>query len=142
MKGASAIVAIILILMMAVSITGLGYVTFSTFFTKITTSSESAISSTLTTMLAQMKIESITNISDNSKTMIYIRNVGKVDLTNFSAYYNDSYATGTETPGGTANKIAPGEVKSFNITTPTGLVPGTVIKVTTGQGAIAIQSKP
>jgi len=140
MKGASAIVAIILILMIAVSITGLGYVTFSTFFSKITTSSESAISSTLTTMLAQMKIESITNISDNSKTMIYIRNVGKVDLTSFSAYYNDTFVPSASLQKPTGDKIAPGEVASLNISL--GLAPGTVIKVTTGQGAIAIQSKP
>jgi hypothetical protein len=88
MKGISAIIVTVMILMIALSITGLGYVTFTTFFSKITTSTEGAISNTLTTMLAQMKIESIVK---SNVIRIWVRNTGKVDLTNFSAYVNDAY---------------------------------------------------
>jgi len=138
MKGASAIVAIILILMIAVSITGLGYVTFSTFFTKITTSTDTAISNTLTTMLAQMKIESI---SKSNVIRVYVRNTGKVDLTNFSAYINDAYMqVSLSTPVG--GKIEPGLVKEVNITNTSAVNTGDVIKLTTGQGTIAMQSAP
>ena len=134
MKGISAIIVTIMILMIAISLAGLGYVTFTTFFSKITTSSEQAISSTLTTMLAQMKIESLTNTSGT--TRVWIRNTGKVDLTNFSAYVNDAYAS-IQKP--TGDKISPGTVSDLNITS---IDPNTgdIIKITTAQGAIAMQA--
>jgi len=139
MKGISAVIAVILILMISVSLTGLGYITFTTFFTQITNSSQGAISNTLSNMLAQMKIESITNTTGNTKTMIYIRNTGKVDLTNFAVYDDDNSVTiDAGTPVG--GKIPPGEVGNINVT---GTInSGSVIKVTSGQGAMAIQSKP
>jgi len=137
MKGISAIIVVILILMIAVSLTGLGYVTFTTFFSKITSSTEGAISQTLTTMLAQMKIESISAIS--GVTRVYIRNTGKVDLTNFTAYDDDALATKQSgTPIG--DKIAPGEVGNLNITS--SVASGSVIKITTAQGAMAMQTTP
>jgi Tfp pilus assembly protein PilV len=136
MKGISTIIVMILILLISISLTGLGYVTFTTFFSQITASSQGAISQTLTTMLAQMKIESITN--DTVRTTIYIRNTGKVDLTNFTAYVNDAnYQPQPGTPSG--NKIAPGGVDYVNITGIFGS--GSVIKITTAQGAVAMQAK-
>jgi hypothetical protein len=137
MKGISAIIVVIMILMIAVSLTGLGYVTFTTFFSKITTSTEGAISSTLTTMLAQMKIESISQVT--GVTRVYVRNTGKVDLTNFSAYDDDAFATiQSTTPLG--GKIEPGAVKEINITS--SVSAGSVIKLTTAQGALAMQTAP
>ena len=137
MKGVSALVVLIMILMIGISITGLGYVTFTSFFTKLTTTTEGTISTTLNTMLAQMKIESITNNSANTITMIYIRNTGKVDITNFSAY-DDEIPTSINKPPG--DKIVPGDVGNLNMTTT--VAPGSIIKITTAQGAIAIISKP
>jgi hypothetical protein len=137
MKGVSAVVAIVLILMIGISMTGLGYVTFTTFFNQMTTSTQGAISNTLTNMLAQMKIESVTNLSDNSKTLIYIRNTGKVDLTNFSAYDDEVMSTIDKPPG---DKISSGSVGNLNMTVQ--VQQGSVIKITTAQGAIAIQTKP
>jgi hypothetical protein len=138
MKGISTIIVMILILMISISLTGLGYVTFTTFFSQITTSSQGAISQTLTTMLAQMKIESIIK---SNRIIVYVRNTGKVDLTNFSAYINDAYyliQLGTP-PGG---KIVPGNVSEVNITNTSIVNTGDVIKLTTAQGAIAMQTAP
>jgi hypothetical protein len=138
MKGISAIIVTIMILMIAISLTGLGYVTFTTFFSKITTSTEGAISQTLTTMLAQMKIESIVK---SNVIIVYVRNTGKVDLTNFSAYINDAYnqvQSGTPTGG----KIVPGNVSEVNITNTSIVNTGDIIKLTTAQGTIAMQAAP
>ena len=138
MKGISAIIVTIMILMIAISLAGLGYVTFTTFFSKITTSSETAISQTLTTMLAQMKIESIqkTNV-----IRVYVRNTGKVDLTNFSAYINDAY--NSVQPATPLNgKIEAGNVKEVNISNTSVVNTGDVIKLTTAQGAVAMQTAP
>ena len=139
MKGVSSIIAIILLLMITISLTGLGYITFTSFFSKMTNTTEGAMSNTLTKMLAQMRIEGITNTSDNSVTMVYIRNNGKTDLTNFSAYVNDALASKQAgTPPG--DKIVAGSIGNLNIT---GTVnSGSVIKITTAQSAIAIQTKP
>lgn len=136
MKGVSAVVVIVLILMIGLSITGLGYVTFTTLFSKITTSSEQAISNTLSNMLAQMKIEAVSQ--SGTDTMVYIRNNGKVDLTNFVAYVNDALATYNAPTG---DKIIPGDVKSLKITSPV-YASGNIIKITTAQGAIGIQAAP
>jgi hypothetical protein len=135
MKGISAIIVTVMILMIALSLTGLGYVTFNTFFSKITQSTDTAISNTLTSMLAQMKIESIYQVS--GVTRVYIRNTGKVDLTNFSAYDDEALTTiQPTTPLG--GKIEPGAVKEINITS--AVASGSVIKITTAQGTVAMQT--
>jgi len=136
MKGISAIVVIILILMLTISLAGLGYFTFTTFFSQLTTSTQGAISSTLTTMLAQMKIEAISKSGTN--IVVYIRNTGKVDLTNFTAYVNEGIATFGVPTG---NKISPGGVDNVTITTPA-YASGSIVKITTAQGAVAIQAEP
>ena len=138
MKGISAIIVTVMILMIALSLTGLGYVTFTTFFSKITTSTEGAISQTLTTMLAQMKIESIVK---SNVIIVYVRNTGKVDLTNFSAYIDDAYTQiqfGTPSGG----KIVPGNVTNINITNTSRVDTGDIIKLTTAQGTMAMQAAP
>jgi hypothetical protein len=138
MKGISAIIVTVMILMIALSLTGLGYVTFNTFFSKITQSTDTAISNTLTSMLAQMKIESmIRGVGVGVDTIIYIRNTGKVDLTNFSAYDDDAYVSirGTTPAGG---KIEPGAVKNINITD--AVATNSLIKITTAQGTVAMQT--
>jgi archaellum component FlaG (FlaF/FlaG flagellin family) len=139
MKGISTIVVMVLILMISVSLTSLGYMAFTTFFSKVTTSSEQAISQTLTNMLAQMKIESMAYA--NPTTSVYIRNIGKVDLTAFSAYVNDIIvpAANLQLPAG--NTIPPGSVGTLTITG--NLAPsGRTVKVTTAQGSVAIQVVP
>ena len=139
MKAISTIIVMILILMISISLTSLAYVTFTTFFSKVTTSSEQAISQTISTMLAQMKIESITYSSQITK--IYIRNIGKVDLTGFTAYVNDANVPSSYLQLPTGNKIAPGEIGNLNITND--YAPsGKTVKITTAQGATAIQVVP
>lgn len=132
MKGISAIVVMILILLIGISLTGLGYVTLTSIFSKLTTSSEEAISTTVTTMLAQLKIEAINTAGDE----IYIRNIGKVNLTNFVVYKNEVQQSGT-----TANptKLPPGDSGKI---TGVIIITNDVIKVTTAQGATAIQTAP
>lgn len=139
MKGISTIIVMVLILMISVSLTSLGYVTFSSFFSKITTSSEQSISQTLTTMLAQMRIESITY--SNPTTSVYIRNIGKVDLTTFSAYANNVIVPSANLQPPAGNRISPGGVGTLGITG--NLAPsGRTVKVTTAQGTVAIQVVP
>ena len=139
MKGISTIIVMVLILMISVSLTSLGYVTFSSFFSKITTSSEQSISQTLTTMLAQMRIESMTY--SNPTTSVYIRNIGKVDLTTFSAYVNNIIVPAANLQPPAGNIISPGGVGTLGITG--NLAPsGRTVKVTTAQGTVAIQVVP
>jgi len=139
MKGASALVVVILILMIGLSITGLGYITFTTLLAKATNSTEEAISSTISSMLAQMRIESVSKGSAN-EIIVYVRNIGKVDLTAFAAYINGTVATkNPSTP--TGNKIAPGNVDNVTITAPL-YRSGDTVKITTAQGALAIQAEP
>jgi hypothetical protein len=139
MKGISTIVVMVLILMISVSLTSLGYMAFSSFFSKITTSSEQSISQTLTIMLAQMRIESMAY--SNPTTSVYIRNIGKVDLTAFSAYVNDVVVPSANLQLPAGNKISPGSVGTLGITG--NLAPsGRTVKVTTAQGTVAIQVVP
>jgi len=139
MKGISTIIVMVLILMISVSLTSLGYMTFSSFFSKITTSSEQTISQTLTTMLAQMRIESMTY--SNPTTSVYIRNIGKVDLTSFSAYVNNVIVPSANLQPPAGNRISPGGVGTLGITG--NLAPsGGTVKVTTAQGTVAIQVVP
>jgi hypothetical protein len=139
MKGVSSIIVMVLILMISVALTSLGYITFSSLFSKITTSSEQSISQTLTTMLAQMRIESITY--SNPTTSVYIRNIGKVDLTTFSAYVNGIIVPSANLQLPAGNKISPGGVGTLGITG--NLAPsGRTVKVTTAQGTVAIQVVP
>jgi archaellum component FlaF (FlaF/FlaG flagellin family) len=136
MKGISAIIVAILILLIGISMTGLGYVTFTSLFSKLTTSSEQVISTTVTAMLAQVKIESI----DITGNKINIRNIGKVDLTKFTVYINDAAVTSFTPPGGAGvDKIQPGQVLYISNIVPA-LTAGKIIKVTTAEGAIAMQS--
>lgn len=129
----------VLILMISISLTGLGYMAFTTFFSSVTTSSEQVISQTLTNMLAQMKIESISYA--NPITRVYIRNIGKVDLTAFSAYVNDVIVPPANLQLPTGNTIPPGIVGDINITGNLA-PPGRTVKITTAQGSVAIQVVP
>jgi hypothetical protein len=135
MKGISAIIVMVLILMISISLTGLGYVTFTSMFSKVTTSEGQALSQTLNNMMAQMRIESILRGS-GTDSMVYIRNTGKVDLTNFSAYDDEALVNiRAGTPAG--GVIMPGEVKNINITN--SVAAGSTIKITTAQGTVAMQ---
>jgi Tfp pilus assembly protein PilV len=140
MKGVSSIFAIILILMLGVSITGLAYFAFSKLSNQMTTSTQGTISNTLVNMLAQMKI-SITNDTVGGKTMVYITNTGKVDLTNFSAYVNEVIVSPADLQSVLGDKIIPGDIGNLNITN--SMAPsGSTVKITTAQGAMAIQAVP
>jgi flagellin-like protein len=139
MKGVSAIIATILILMITISMTSLGYITFTSFFSTVTNASETALTQTVSNMMAQMKIESIILGAGPPDTAIYIRNIGKVNLTNFTVYDDDAVVplrAGTPASG----SIAPGEVKNINVTS--AVASKSVMKVTTGQGTLAIQQAP
>jgi len=134
MRGISTIIVVILLLMISISMAGFGYMFFTTMFTSITGESEEVLGGTIERMLAQMKIESITR---GSPTRVYIRNTGKVDLTNFTAYVEGNLVTFTPP---SENKIVPGQVKDLNIIS--SVSEGDVIKITTAQGAMAVQTAP
>ncbi|MFH1229410.1 MAG: archaellin/type IV pilin N-terminal domain-containing protein [Candidatus Aenigmatarchaeota archaeon] len=137
MKGVSSIIAMILLLMITISLTGLAYVTFTSFFNTVKDSTETSMTQTMSNMLAQMKIESISK--NGGDTVIYIRNIGKVDISRFNAYVNGIMAT-TRANMPTGNKIVPGSVDNVTITS--AVASGATIKITTGQGTVAIQQAP
>ena len=137
MKGVSSIIAMVLLLMITISLTGLAYITFTSFFNTVKDSTEKSMTNTMSNMLAQMKIESISK--NGGDTVVYIRNIGKVDITGFSAYVNGIMAT-TRANMPTGNKIVPGSVDNVTITS--AVASGATIKITTGQGTVAIQQAP
>ena len=136
MKGISSIIVMILLLLIGVSLTGLGYVTFTSLFSQITQTTESTISQTTTMMLAQVKIESIVkSICPAVGATVNVRNIGKVDVTQIRVYINDrldNAILATLTPG----QVGTITTATYCITT------NDVVKVTTAQGAIAIQTAP
>lgn len=134
MKGISTIIVMVLLLLIGISLTSLGYVTFTSLFSQITQSTEGSISQTVTTMLAQMKIDSIKVNVPPTADIVYIRNIGKVTLNNINLYVNDVRDTST------LATLAPGNVGQ--ITAVINIQSGDVIKVTTAEGAIAMQSAP
>jgi len=136
MKGISSIIVMILLLLIGVSLTGLGYVTFTSLFSQITQSTQGSISTTVTTMLAQVKIESIKTGAAGSDP-VSIRNIGKVDLHTFALYINDARDSGANPNPAT---LTPGAVGT--ITPTVAIASGNVVKVTTAEGVIAIQTAP
>ena len=124
----------ILLLLIGVSLTGLGYVTFTSLFSQITQSTQSSISQTTTTMLSQVKIETIVKSTcPAAGATVNVRNIGKVDVTQIRVYVNDrldNVILATITPG----QVSPITTATYCITT------NDVVKVTTAQGAIAIQT--
>jgi len=133
MKGISTIIVMILLLMISVALTGLGYIFFTRVFTTVTQTSEETISQTVASMLAQMRIESVT---PGTPGHIYVRNTGKVNITDFSVYVNDVLESAINAP----SEIEPGKVGDIVITN--GLSSGEIVKVTTAQGTVAVESVP
>ena len=131
MKGVSAVIVMILILLISVALTGLGYLFFTEVLTSVTTAGEESISQSVTSMLSQMRIESVSAASNN----IYIRNTGKVNLTDFTVYVNDGLVIPTSAP----SSLAPGSVGTIEMPS---LNRGEIVKVTAAQGATARESVP
>jgi len=132
MRGISTIIVAILLLMISVSLAGFGYMFFTTMFSTLTTEGEEVLSTTVERMLAQMKIESISGQS------IYVRNTGKINLTNFNVYVENNLAAIYPTSD---NYIDPGDIGNLTLTSPP-LSSGNVVKVTSSQGATAVQTVP
>lgn len=132
MRGISTIIVAILLLMISVSLAGFGYMFFTTMFSTLTTEGEEVLSTTVERMLAQMKIESISGQS------IYVRNTGKINLTNFNVYVENNLAAIDPTSD---NYIDPGDIGNLTLTSPS-LSSGNVVKVTSSQGATAVQTVP
>jgi hypothetical protein len=132
MKGVSTVIVMILILLISVALTGLGYLFFTEVLTSVTTAGEESISQSVTSMLSQMRIESLTAGTPGN---IYIRNTGKVNLTDFTVYVND----GLEVPSTPLPSLAPGSVGTIGMPS---LSSGQIVKVTAAQGATARESVP
>jgi FlaG/FlaF family flagellin (archaellin) len=133
MKGISTIIVAILLLMISISLAGFGYVFFTTMFTSITTESEEVMGTTVERMLAQVKIESI------ASTSVSVRNIGKVNLTDFAVYVDETRDTNPSLPSA---PLEPGDVATITINPPPNVASGSVVKVTTAQGAVAVQTAP
>ncbi len=133
MKGISAIIVVVLLLLISVALTGLGYLFFTEVLTTVTTTSEEAISQSVTSLLAQMRIESIASGTPGN---IYVRNIGKVNLTGFSVYVNDVL----ETPINAPAYVTPGSLGTIQVTN--GLSSNEIVKVTTAQGTMVREAVP
>ncbi len=111
MLGVSGVVAVILLLMIVIALAGSAY----TFMIAMASSTESAaassLSSTSESMLALMNIEGTNGYK------IYVRNVGQVDLSNFTAYADGAPLpiTGLVVSGLSSTIISPGSVGEITI---------------------------
>lgn len=129
MKGVSSIIIAVLLLMIAVSLASIGYLTLNNAYNNMKSSGNGLVSMTATSQLGEMKI---LNITSGTETAVFLQNIGKVNLTNFSAYVNDTLISiDPATPSGGA--IAPGEIKNVNITS--SVPSGSIVKISSYQGA-------
>jgi hypothetical protein len=131
MKGISAIIVTILLLMISVSMASFGYIFFTQMMSETTQSGTEAVEQVSISLLAGMKIDSV------STNKVYVRNTGKVDLSQFAVFVNDNIDNGAVANPAT---LVPGSITT--ITLSSNLNANDVVKVTCGQGAVAIKSVP
>ena len=133
MKGVSAIIVTILLLMISVSLASFGYIFFTHTFTSITETGSEVVEQVSTSMLAGMKIDSLSESTND----VFVRNTGKTNLTQFSVYVNDIIDSSISVD---IEPLSPGQIATITLSST--LNPGDVVKVTPGEGAIAIKSVP
>jgi archaellum component FlaF (FlaF/FlaG flagellin family) len=131
MKGVSTIIVAVLLLMVSVSLVSFGYVFLTEIMTTTTETGSQAAEKVTSSLLAEMKIESM----DESTDTIYVKNSGRVNLTQFNVYVNDALVSASPSP----ETIAPGEITTISLTS---LEPGDVVKVTSSYGMVAIKTVP
>jgi FlaG/FlaF family flagellin (archaellin) len=131
MKGVSIIIATILILMISVSLTAFAYMFMTQMMSATTETGLQTVEKATSSLLAEMKIESM----DESNNKIYVKNSGRVNLTQFYVFINDALVSSSANP----ETIAPGEITTISISS---LNPGDVVKVTSSHNAVAIKSIP
>lgn len=132
MKGVSSIIAVILILLIALSITIMGFISLSSLSAQTQVSESNTINQNLVNQLAQLSIESSSLGTSISAT---IKNVGKANLTNFSAYLND-ISVQIQAPNG---NLAPGQEEIVTVLNTSAILGKATLKIGTQQGAIALQ---
>ena len=129
MKAVSGVIIIIIMLLISVSLAGLAYMFITATATETMQSGTEIIEHTTSSVLSRMKIDSI---ADN---IIYIRNIGSVDLTNFSLFVNNRNVNFLA-----PDSIAPGEIGKIIVYDV--ISEGDDIKVTSARGTIALQKAP
>lgn len=128
MRGISAIIVTILLLMISVSLASFGYIFLTQVMSETTQAGTEAVEQMSTSLLAGMKIDSMTS------NTIYIRNTGKVDLTNFAVYIDNALDSSISVD---IDPLPPGGLATI---TSVSISSGNTVKVTSGEGAIAIKS--
>ena len=118
--------------MISVSLASFAYIFFTQTFSSVTDTGTEAVEQMTTNLLANMKIDA----ANEDSTDVYVRNTGKVDVDNLIVYVNGVIDNGASYPP----SISPGDLEA--ITLSSSLNAGDVVKVTSGQGAIAIKSVP
>jgi len=126
MKAVSTVIVIILILMITVALSVLSYMFFSKIYTSVTTTGSTAVSETSSAMTALMKIESM------SINTIYVRNIGQLDLSNFSVYVADKLANNFTVTPPVVKQGETGTVRIYDF-----IKENDEIKVTTAQGGLS-----
>ena len=129
MKGVSAIIVAILLLMISVSMVSLGYVFLTGTLSDTTQTVEDLSDQSSVALLSKMKIDSVSN------RQVYLRNNGKVDVSQFSVYINDVLDAGAVPD---KDKLSPGDISNITLSSAPNV--GDIIKVTSAEGSFAIAS--
>lgn len=127
MKGVSTVIVVIIFLMIAVALSGLTYMFFTGMLSTVSSSSEQEVGKATTAGQASLMIESFTGNN------IYVRNLGTASLSNINVYVGDvpvPFSIDQQT-------IPPGSVATITLN---GNVPAGDIKITSGEGAVSVQS--
>ncbi|MFH0929180.1 MAG: hypothetical protein V1818_02360, partial [Candidatus Aenigmatarchaeota archaeon] len=117
MKGVSAIIVTILLLMVSVSLVSLAYSFLSQTVSETTELGEESVSQVSKSLLSDIKIDSIYNDE------VYVRNSGRVEVTQLKVFVNEIADSGATVP----SSILPGYIGTITLSAiPVG---GDVIKV-------------
>jgi archaellum component FlaG (FlaF/FlaG flagellin family) len=132
MKAVSTIIVAVVVLLIAVSLTTFGYAFLSEIMSTTTESGSQAAEKVTSSLLAEIKIESL----DETANTIYVKNSGRVNLSQFYVYVNDALDSGAIPD---TSVLVPGNVTAIFLTS---LDPGDVVKVTSSNNAVSIRTVP
>lgn len=131
MKGSTYLIAVLLILILVASLAYMNQTFFFRVIGDLAQFGTDAIAHATVSLLADVKIDSL------GGSNVYIRNIGKVGLTNLAVFVNDVIdSEATFEP----ESVPPGGISIATLAYP--LNSGDVIIVTTDQGASTTRSVP
>ncbi len=133
MKGISEIVVVIIILMISITLASFAYFFLTSVVGETTEAGRESVGMITEVMTTKFRIESMVS---GTPGYIYVRNMGKTNITGLNVYVNGVLQTNVVVP----SSIDPNEVET--ITLNDGTSPGDEIKVTGAQGYLVIETVP